>query len=185
MHSINAYVAGMYDQRAWIPSGSSLHQTATPGSQDEAYNVLDKFYAGCWAAFELMQAKRYVEARKLLSGACSFLRSIIISAHPETLIWFFGILYDLSQGMFGPLDGVLDLLREHIGGISMVILPEKHPFRAICCSLAKTDRKELSHTLFMSLKSLTEVFEVKGVGEPFIQYIPISAAKSHELFESG
>ena len=154
----------MYDQRHWVPiSDRSLQPASSNGqeSQDEAYTVLDRFYSGCITAFELMGERKYVEARKILSGACALLRSIIASGHRETLNYFLSIFFDLTHGRFKTLEGVLDLLKNYLGSMAMLVLPERHPFRAICCSLAKMDVSELNHAIFLSLGSLADVSERK------------------------
>ena len=165
LFSIDAYVAGMYDQRYWtIESNRSLQPVSSNSeeSQDAAYAVLDKFYSGCITAFELIEEKKFVEARKILSGACALLRSIITSGHRETLNYLLTIFFDLTHGRFKALDGVLDLLRNYLGSMAMLVLPERHPYRAICCSLGKMDVNELSQAILLSLKSLVDVSERKG-----------------------
>jgi len=164
LYSIDTYVAGMYDQQYWVPtSNRSLQPTSSAGqeSQDEAYTVLDKFYSGCITAFELMEERKFIEARKILSGACALLRSIIVSEHRETLNYFLSLFFDLTHGRFKALDGVLNLLRSYLGSMAMLVLPERHPYRAICCSLGKMEATELNQAVLLSLRSLAEVSERK------------------------
>jgi len=164
LYSIDAYVAGMYDQGHWAPMSDRSLQPAssdTQDSEDDAYTVLDRFYSGCVTACELMEEKKFVEARKILSAACALLRSIIASGHRETLNYFVSIFFELTQGRFASLVGVLDLLRNFLGNMAMLVLPERHPFRAICCAVGRMDVSELNKAIILSLKTLIDVSEKK------------------------
>jgi len=161
LHSINLYISGMYAQKLWKPVRNGDHHISS-AIEHESQQTLDKFYSGCMAAFSLLQAKSYVEARRVLSSACSLVRSVVLSSHPETLSRFLDIFYDLQHGKFGPLHEVLNLLRNYIGRMAMEVLPRAHPWRNICYLLGKIDIKELDQTMLRSAKYMADVSGREG-----------------------
>lgn len=161
LFSINSYISGMYNQKAWLPVRYDYLDTSSD-RQGDARQTLDKFYAGCMSAFTLLQAKSFVEGQKVLSNACSLVRSIILSSHPETLGRFLDIFHDLQREKFGPLTEVLNLLRSYVGRMAMEILPRGHPWRNICCLLGRIEMSNLDQTMLVSIKSVADVSAKEG-----------------------
>ena len=159
LYNIDTYVAGMYDQKAWRPVEHGTVQDVSSAAQ---LKTLDKFYSGCDTAYEFIRANKFVEARKVLSAACGLVREIIASGHPETLNYLLDTFHDLTQERSEPFRKTLNLLRDYIGRMAMIVLPKTHPWRAICCSLGQIDINELDQTVVLSMKTLADVSGRKG-----------------------
>jgi len=154
-------VAGISDQGKWLPiyDGSSIRSA----HQNEGINNLYMFHANCLVSFELMQDKKFVEGRKVLSGACSALHHVIRAGHLETLNYLLSTFSVLIRGIFGQLNDVLNLLRGYIGQVAIAVLPENHPWRTICYLLAKIDRKGLDQAINLAVGYLGDVWLRKNV----------------------
>jgi len=149
----------MYDQRAWLPVDDS-------GVQDKSFDsqlkILDQFYSGCMTAFNFVRTNKFIEARRVLSGACGLIRDIIVAGHPDTLNYLLDTFHDLTLETSEPFSIILNLLRDYIARLAMIVLPEKHPWRDICCLLGRTDIGEFDKTVVLSMRSVADVLGRKG-----------------------
>jgi len=152
--SIDAYISGMYDPGgAWYPPNASQSED-TPG-----FKIASKFTGSVMSAIELLKAHSFVEARKLLSGACSLVRDMLVTMHPITFGYLLLVFHGIAKEGIVPLDDATDLLREYIGRMATVVLPENHPWRAICCIFGRIDRSSFRQTLILSMRSLSDTLE--------------------------
>ena len=164
--SISSYVAGMYDQKIWLPvvySAGEVGPLQDKYTVTEAFQQLNRFYGGCASAMELIKKESFVEARRVLSLACSSIRSILESHHPDTLRYLIASFYQfLRDGSgSGPLHDALAILRSYIARMASIVLPQNHPWRIICQLLGTLDQAQLEQTLLMSLELVADIYKSK------------------------
>lgn len=154
MFSINAYISGMYDRRgAWYPPVASQSEDLP------SFQTVNKFTGSVVTAAGLLKANSFIEARRLLSSACSLVQEMLIFTHPVTIMYMFLMFFNMVKEGLAPLDDAADLLREYIGKMAMLVLPKMHPWRAICCLFARIDRSQLREMLLLSLKYYSGALE--------------------------
>ena len=154
----------MYDQKIWLPVDTSRfasqeYKSNTVGVLDSS--SLDKFFGLCMNAIDLLKTQSFVEARKLLSSACSLIYGIIKFGHPDTLRLFLEtfLFFINEHGIF--FDDALNIVRNYIGRMAMAILPKDHPWRAICGLLGTINKDQLDQSVLLSFQTLSNVLETK------------------------
>ena len=165
VYSITSYINGMYDQRIWLPElVYSAGEDLSLGGRyvvTEDFQTVNKFYASCASAMSLIKEKLFVEARRTLSSACSSVRQILESGHPDTLRYLIGSYYLFIRDGPGPLEDAATILRDYIGRMATIILPKGHPWRQICELIGSIDQKQLNQVLLMSMELITDIYDIQ------------------------
>jgi len=158
--SVEAFMSGIRDQGAWRAATDRKRAAKFSKEKlDEAFSISSKFSGSGRCAFELIKQKSFVEARATLSNACGLVKDVLLSTHPASLGHMLRLFYDLKMGGLAPLDDALDVLREYIGRMATIVLPQGHPWRAICCVLGTVDRSELLQMVFQTMRTLSDVLD--------------------------
>ena len=162
--SITSYVNGMYDQKIWLPEVYSAGEVGPLQDQytvTEDFQTLNKFFASCASAMELIKKESFVEARRVLSAACHSVRAILESDHPDTLRYLIASFYLFIKDGPGPLEDAVAILRNYIARMAAIVLPRGHPWRIICHLLGIVDQNQLDQTLLMSIELLSKIYQEK------------------------
>ena len=152
MFSITTYISTMYSPNGgWYPP--EIHQ-----SEDlYGFQTASKFAGSISTAVELLKANSYVEARRLLSGACALVRDLLLHSHPATLGYVLLMFYNISRERLATLDDAAELLRQYIGRMAAVVLPENNPWRAIWWILGNVDKNVLRQTVVLAMRSSSDM----------------------------
>jgi len=154
----------MYEQKIWLPVVYSAGEVGPLQDQytvTEAFQRLNKFFAACASAMELIKTKSYVEARRVLSAACNSVRAILEADHPDTLRYMINIFYYFLRDGPGPLFDAAVILKNYIARMGIIVLPKGHSWRLICQLLGIVDQAQLGETLLMAAELLTDVYKLK------------------------
>jgi len=156
LFTIDTYISGMYDPGgAWYPADASQSED-TPG-----YKLASKFTGSVTSAVGLLKANSFVEARKVLSGACNLVQDMLKTMHPVTFGYLLLVFHGLAKEGLGPLNDAADILRNYIARMATVVLPKAHPWRDICCVFGRIDRRLFRQTLILLMRSHSDSLEKK------------------------
>ena len=99
-----------------------------------------KYLGCCTSATLLIKQKSFTEARRVLSLACSLLRSILETEDPHTLnCLLLSFWYLKTAG----LHDIIAMLQKYIYGLAVTVLPLHHPWRKICILVGSVSIEQL------------------------------------------
>jgi hypothetical protein len=119
------------------------------------------FFEYCLASADLADNGLFVEARRILSKACTLIPSILKGEAPETISFLLDIILKLIAMN---LPEIATLLTGYIGEMSRILLEAKHPWGQICRLMGIIEPDHLKATLIRSYECLIEV-QVRWLGQ--------------------
>jgi len=140
LSNIDNYFSASFTTGKWVTNAEgfciNIHNN---DSASDTYN------GDIYGARNLLDHKRYVEARRVLSKASALIPRILLAEKPSTLNSF---LYNTVCMINFGYPEVSMLMLQHISATASVILPDDHPWKLICEYLGKIERDQLEDSLF-------------------------------------
>ena len=138
--SIERYFSVSFASGNWVTNAEgfciNVHNSDTAS---------DTYNGDIYGARNLLDHKRYVEARRVLSKASALIPRILLAEKPSTLNSF---LYNTVCMITFGYPEVSMLLLQHISATASVILPDGHPWKIICEYMGKIERDQLEDAIF-------------------------------------
>ena len=140
LSSIDTYFSASIASGNWVTNAEGF--CINIHSDDTAS---DTYNGDIYGARNLLDHKRYVEARRALSKASALIPRILRAEKPSTLNSF---LYNTVCMINFGYPEVSMLLLQHISATASVILPDGHPWKLICEYLGKIERDQVEDAIF-------------------------------------
>ena len=156
---LSVYLTGSYEHGTWLSVDGQVVMNIRNG--ESRAPILDNFLGSCLSAVNLLNAESYVDARKVLSGACGQLREIIETEDPLTLHYFMETFSNMLRNKTPALVQVVDIIRRYIGKMAMTVIAKDHPWRDICCLLGTIESEQLEGAILQTFNCIATVFGEK------------------------
>ena len=151
--NINRYLDASFCNKIWVEDDdgklvNTSTRTTDPGD-------LNHFYNYCFTGGSLARSHLFVEARRILSKACSLVKSILKGEDPRTVDSLLDIvLYLIETGY----PEIVTQLIGYISRMSKICLNAEHPWGQICKLMGSIEPGHIKETMKLSWERTLKVY---------------------------